>query len=148
MKRDFCEETLKASLVHAPRDEEGKVIEAQLPKETLAAADALMAVRSEVENVQRALIYPAFVKAGVKNFNSELTYEGQPATAELLCEHGPDDLFLEVVAAINRNGYLTTEQVENLEQPCTSPAAVDGTTSSTNAESASSALDSQSKEAV
>jgi hypothetical protein len=148
MRRDFVAEQLNAILAKSPRDGEGKVIEADLPSEALKVADELIAVRSELENVQRALIYPAFVKAAVKGFNSEITYEGQPATAELLTEHGPDDLFLEVVKAINGNGYLTTEQVESLSLATTSVAAVAGETNNSSATSADSAPDSPSSAAA
>jgi hypothetical protein len=139
MHRDLVSEKLNAVLAKSPKDESGKIVEKDLPAEALQVADELIAVRAELENVQRALIYPAFVKAAVKSFNGEITYEGQPATAELLCEHGPDDLFLEVVRAINSNGYLTVEQVENLSSLPTSAGAVGGTTSSTTAENAESA---------
>ena len=148
MKRDFLGEQLNAILEKSPRSADGKVIEADLPKEALKIADELIAVRTELENVQRALIYPVFVKAAVKGFNSELTYEGQPATAELLSEHGPDDLFLEVVKAINGNGYLTEEQVGNSPSPITSPVVGDTATNNTTATPASNAPDSPSSAAA
>jgi hypothetical protein len=148
MRRDFLSEKLNAVLERSARDKDGKVIEPELPEEALKIGDELIAVREELVNVQRSLIYPAYIKAGVKSFNSELTYEGQPATADLLCEHGPDDLFLEVVKAVNGNGYLTEEQASFLDSATTSAAVVDGTTSSINAEPANSAPDSPSSAAA
>jgi hypothetical protein len=139
MRRDFAEESLKALLARSAKDPDGKVIESELSVDVLKVADELLGLKAELENIQRALIHPAYVQAAVKGFNAELTYEGQVATADLLCEYGPDDLFSEVVRAVHRNGYLSQEQVENLSSPTTSVAAVDGVTETTSATIAESA---------
>ncbi len=65
--------------------------------------------------------------------NLEITYpdsNGQEvtcaATLDLLIEHGPDELYDEIFAAISSECGLLPAEVENLSSPSTSAAAVDG----------------------
>jgi hypothetical protein len=91
---------------------------------------------SEVSTISRAEIHPAFVLAAVKSIEG-ITSDDQPYTAALLCDIGPDDLFDEVVRAINDNTYATRVMAENLSLPTTSGAQVDGEKNSTSAQTAS-----------
>lgn len=57
-----------------------------------------------------------------------LDIEDEPATLELLLEHGPDELYAEIAAAVARELGLLVEERENLQSPSTSAGAVDGMT--------------------
>ncbi|HEX4138365.1 MAG TPA: hypothetical protein VHY84_27390 [Bryobacteraceae bacterium] len=132
-------QTLVAVIDASPKDAEGKPIEAQLLPESLALAMELQAIVDEAEALVCAQIHPAFVRAALKAFGGPeaLTYEGKPATAELLCEYGPDELFNEVVAAITGNGYINAEAARNLSSPSTSDGQGDGEATNTTAPAAS-----------
>jgi hypothetical protein len=128
MKHEAIRQKLVAAIDLSPKDEEGKPIEAELRGETLTFALELQGVTDELAALVRAQIHPAFIRAAVKSFGGPepLTYEGKPATAELLCEAGPDELFDELIKSINGNGYLPAEEARNLPLPSTLGAQVDG----------------------
>lgn len=128
MRHEAARVKLLAAIAASPTDAEGKPIEAELRPECLVHAMELQSVSDEAAALVRAQISPAFVRAAVKSFGGPeaLTYEGKPATAELLCDNGPDELFDEVVAAINTNGYVSAESARNLSLPTTSAAPEDG----------------------
>lgn len=75
---------------------------------------------------------PAMVRFGLVSIEG-LEIDGKPATADLLIEDGPDDLYLEVSEAIAREFGLLPAEKENLPSPSISAAVVDGTASSTSA---------------
>jgi hypothetical protein len=128
MRHEAARQKLVAAIELSPKDADGKPIETELRGETLTFAMELQAVSDEAAALVRAQIHPAFIKAAVKSFGGAeaLTYEGKPATTDLLCEVGPDELFDELVASINGNGYLPAEAARNLPLPSTSGAPVDG----------------------
>jgi len=143
------EAKLIAILDRTPKDKAGAPDESTLSDEALAIGAELIGLRSDLNTLRQGTIMPAFLQAAVKSFSGEeLTYDGEPASVDKLCEFGPDAFFTEVVNAVNANGYLTPKQAENLSLPTTSPAAVDGATSNTIAGNAESAPDSPSSDAA
>lgn len=127
MRHESVRQKLLAAIEKSPKDAEGKPIEAEISAEAVGMSLELQALAAEADFVKRAEIDPVWVRAAVKSFAGEpLTYEGQPATAELLIEHGPDELFAEVTKAIESNAYLGAEREQNLSSPSTSPGPTDG----------------------
>jgi hypothetical protein len=120
---------LIAAIDASPKDGEGKPVEAELRPECLKLAGELQDYADQAAALVKAEIHPAFVKAAFKSVGGPevLTYDGKAATAELLNDCGPEDLWLEVVAAINANGYLSAKEAENLSLPTTSGAEAAGT---------------------
>lgn len=49
-----------------------------------------------------------------------------PASLDLIMQHGPDELYAEILHEVIRECGLLPDEVENLESPSTSAAAVDG----------------------
>lgn len=140
---------LTAILDRTVKDKTGAPDESALSDEAIALGSELLGIEADLRDLRQSSILPEYLKAAVKGFSGEeLTYDGEPASVELLCEHGPDELFREIVAAVNANGYLSPKATENLSAPTTSPAAVDGTTSNMNAGNAESAPDSPSSAAA
>jgi hypothetical protein len=128
IRHEDVRQKLVAAIALSPRDDEGRPIEAELRGETLMLAMELQAISDEAAALVRAQIHPAFIAAAVKSFGGSeaLTYDGKPASAALLVENGPDELFDELVASINGNGYLPAEAARNLRLPSTSGAQADG----------------------
>jgi hypothetical protein len=129
MRHEATRLKLIAAIDLSPKDAEGKPIEAELRPDCLALAMELQDVAEQATALVRAQIHPAFIKAAVKSFSGEpVTYDGKAATAELLCECGPDELFDECVTAINGNGWLSADGAGSLELPGTSGALAAGQT--------------------
>lgn len=124
IRREILEDKLKAALIPCPKDAAGAPIETEMSTEAVAIGCERLAVIDEAQALVRSQIHPAFVRAALKSFGGTeaLTYEGKPATADLLNDYGPDDLFDEVVKAINGNGYLPAEAARNLPSHSTSGA--------------------------
>lgn len=120
---------------------EGRAItELDLPltAEHVSAGVELHRLEEELRNNARTLIDPVFVKAALVSIDG-ISYNGDNAlTADVLCEYGPDDLFEEIVSAINEGAYLNQELNANLSLPTTSGAPVDGEKSNTIAPNVSS----------
>jgi hypothetical protein len=133
MRHEDVRQKLVAAIALSPRDEEGRPIEAELRGETLVLAMELQAISDEASALVRAQIHPAFIMAAVKSFGGAeaLTYDGKAASAALLVENGPDELFDELVESINGNGYLSAAAARNLPLPSTSGAQADGELTST-----------------
>jgi len=137
IRHEATRDRLIAAVDASPKDADGKPIEAQLLPEALTLSMQLQALHDEAEALARAQIHPAFLKAAVKSFGGEgLTYQSAPATADLLCDFGPDELFDELVAAVNGNGYISVEAARNLPLPSTSGAQADGELKTTTAPNA------------
>lgn len=124
------------ALLDGVRDADGKVAEAAIPEASIGLALEYHALGDEGALLARSIIEPAFVVAAVKSI-SEITYEDQPATGELLCIHGPDALFDEIAEAIGKHSYLTAEDAETFKLPTTSGAQGAGQAKSTTAAAAS-----------
>lgn len=140
VRHQSTREKLIAAVAASPKDEDGKPIEAKLLPEAIALAIMLQDLAHEASALERSQIHPAFVKAAFKAFggSESLTYEGKPATAEMVCECGPDELFDELVAAVNGNGYIAQESAANLSSPSTSAGPEGGEAKSTTAPNAKS----------
>jgi hypothetical protein len=124
IRHEDVRQKLVAAIDLSPKDAEGKPIEAELRGETLVLAMELQAVSDEASALVRAQIHPAFIAAAVKSFGGAeaLTYDGKPASAALLIDCGPDELFDECISAINGNGFLPAEDARNLQSPTPSVA--------------------------
>lgn len=127
------------AILALPHDADGVLISeltsdilAMVPAEAWPLADQRTACETEADLLTKAEINPAFVCAAVQSISGMGVY-----TAEMVCDHGPDGLFEEIVAAINRNEYLPKEQAVNLPLPITSGAQGDGGQTSTSATTAS-----------
>lgn len=125
LRHEEARQKLDGLLKASKKDDDGKPIEDDLGLDTVAAAMEAQALAIKVAAFERSKIDIAYIRAAVLEFG-EITYDGTPATADLLCEMGPDELFSEVVGAIYGNGYLSGEDARNLSSPSTSGAPVDG----------------------
>ena len=140
IRREILEDKLKAALIPCPKDAAGAPIETEMSTEAVAIGCERLAVIDEAQALVRSQIHPAFVRAALKSFGGTeaLTYEGKPATADLLCDVGPDELFDEVVRAVHSNGYLPAEAAAPLLSPTTSADQVAGEPVNTTAQPANS----------
>jgi len=129
MRHEAARQKLIAAIDASPKDEEGKPLEAELSVECLALGVDLQGIADEASALVRAQIHPAFILETVKSFGGTeaLTYDGKAASAALVCELGPDDLFDELVAAINANAYLPAKEAENLSSRIFSAVPEDNT---------------------
>jgi hypothetical protein len=127
---ESLEKRINAILDTAAKDDDGKVIEADLPDTAVTLTAEWQSLSVQALELARSEIDPVFVKAAVSDI-TELTYEGQPATAELVCQYGPESLFNEIAKEIGRNIRLTPEQAENFGSPSTSGARVGGQATNT-----------------
>lgn len=123
IRHEDVRQKLIAAIQRSPKDADGKPIEAELTGDALDLGMELQAVGDEALALVRSQIHPAFVKAAWKSIGGTepLTYDGRPATADLLCDAGPDELFDEVVRSINNNGAMPAETIRDLSEPSTSP---------------------------
>lgn len=139
MRHESVRQKLLAAIDKRPKDAEGKPVEAEIGADQIGMALELEALAAEAAEVKQAEIDPVWIRAAVKSFGGPeaLTYEGQAATCELLIEHGPDELFGEVVSAIERNAYLGAERTDSLSSQSTSGAVVDSGTANGTAPNAS-----------
>lgn len=124
-----------------PKDESGNVeippaLLAMVPQDVWDIADQRSSANNEAAALVRSEIHPAFVLAAVQTITGITGVGDGSYTAEQLCEYGPDELFDEVISAINENVYLSKERAENLPLPTTSGAQGDGGQTSTNAATA------------
>jgi hypothetical protein len=127
---------LNMALDAMPRDEAGVPSVTPLMDDVLILGAEFNQINAQVQSVNRAEIFPAFIAAALIGFDG-ISDDGKPITAEMLCEFGPDELFEETATIINGGVYVAPEQAENLLLPTTSSAPVDGTTNSTIAPSVS-----------
>jgi hypothetical protein len=127
VRHDAIRAKLIAALDACPKDAAGAPVEAELSDDANALGVARLAVWSELTAVKRALIDPAFVAAAVKGFAGEpLTYNGAPATADLVLEYGPSSLLDEIISSIEDHASLTPEAEQNLLSPSIFPQPGNG----------------------
>lgn len=139
MRHESIRQKLLVAIDACPKDDEGKPIEADIDPTCIHLMMELQSAADDAAALVKAQIHPAFIKAAVKSFGGTelLTYDGKPASADLLIECGPDSLFDELVAKIQSNGYISAESAGNLSAPSTSEGPGDGKAMSTTAPSAS-----------
>jgi hypothetical protein len=133
VRHDAIRAKLIAALDASPKDASGAPVEAELSDDATRLGVERLAVWSELTAVKRALIDPAFVAAAVKGFaGEELTYNGAPATAELVLEYGPEEFVQEISDAIERAVYLSPEASSDSRSPSILDAQADGEAIRTN----------------
>lgn len=132
LRHEAVRKRLIASIDLDPKDAEGKPIEETLSSATLGISMELQELAEQIAALSRSEVHPEFLKAAVKAFGGTdpLTYEGKPATAELVCDVGPAELFDELVEAIDANAYMKPKEAENLSSATTSGVEVAGETMS------------------
>jgi hypothetical protein len=136
IRHESTRQKLIAAIDASPKDADGKPVEAELRPDCLALALELQEVLDQANTLVREEIQPAFIKAALLSFGGEpLTYDGQAATAQLVCDLGPADFFDELIAAVTANGYFSAKEAENLSSHSTleNPAGGMQTNSTANA---------------
>ena len=114
-----------------PLDKERLELKGALPAERLQRWAELLGQIAKIDQNEMAPVAARLCLVRVEDL--EITYPGPdgsdvtaPATLDLIQEHGPDDLYQEILHEIKRECGLLPEEVENLDSPSTSAAAVDG----------------------
>jgi hypothetical protein len=123
-----------AALPEAERSALTPAIIGMIPDEVWTISALNSDAKARASAVERAEIQPAMVISAVQSIAGIDSY-----TAEMLCDAGPDELFAEVVVAINENAYLGREKAANLSLPTTPGEQGSGTATISTADDASQA---------
>jgi hypothetical protein len=114
-----------------PLDTERVEAKEAFPPDKLKRWAELLGQISKIDQDEMAPVAARFCLVRIEDL--EITYpdpEGndrtEPATLDLLMEHGPDDLYREILHEIKRECGLLPEEAANLKSPSTSAVAVDG----------------------
>ena len=114
-----------------PLDKERVEMKEAFPADKLQRWSELLAQIARIDSGEMAPVAARFCLVRIEDL--EITYpvtDGadvtEPATLDLIMANGPDALYQEIVHEIKRECGLLPEEVENLNWPSTSAAAVDG----------------------
>ncbi len=106
--------------------------------DSVALVAEVMILQNRIEGIEADKIMPVFVDELLIDVNG-LTIDGVNADKDATIKNGPPELYLEIVAAINKERGLTPNESGNSESPSTSTALVVGQMNPTSAEPVSSA---------
>ncbi len=114
-----------------PLDTERVELKEAFPPEKLKQWSALLDQIAKIDQDEMAPVVGRLCLVRIEDL--EITYPGAdgcdvtaPAAFDLVREHGPDELYKEILHEIKRECGLLPEEAENLNLPSTSAAAVDG----------------------
>lgn len=89
-------------------------------------------LQQEIERVESDIVKPAYVRVILRAV-AGLEIDDQPATVDAFIESGPRDLYLEALAAVERELGLSETETKNSESPTISTALEGGAMSNTSA---------------
>jgi len=114
-----------------PLDRERAEAKEDFPRDKLSRWSELLAQIARIDQNEMAPVAARTCLVRIEDL--EITYPDadgndrtEPATLDLVLEHGPDELYREILHEIKRECGLLPEEAENLPYPSTSAAAVDG----------------------
>lgn len=115
----------------SPLDTERVEAKENFPAEKLKRWAEIFGQISKIDSQEMSPIAARFCLVRIESL--EITFPGEdgsdktaPATLDLVMEHGPDEVYQEILHEIKRECGLLPEEAENLNSPSTSAAAVDG----------------------
>jgi hypothetical protein len=114
-----------------PLDKERVELKGAFPADKAQRWSELLREIGKIDSNEMTPVAARFCLVRIEDL--EITYPGadgadvtEPATLDLVMANGPDALYQEIVHEIKRECGLLPEEVENLNLPSTSAAAVDG----------------------
>ena len=133
--REAAISALVASGIAREEAETNPALKINFPEEKFQAwAD----LADQERRLDQDVMTPALVRCGFHSIEG-FEIDGKKPDAEVLIEDGPQELCAEIAAAVDRSMGLSLEERLNLKSPTTSAQPVDGPTSNTTAQPASSA---------
>ena len=101
------------------------------PAEKLKRWGELLTQINKIDADEMAPVAVRFVLVRIEDLKIEFTSTNgalltDNATLDLIMEHGPDELYQEILHEVKRECGLLPEERENLSLPCTSAAAEGG----------------------